>query len=150
MPSALPFRLLPSRLSERVDEFNRKREIQWFGFSGRYEVPCTAVICLSKPESGMLGGGGTDALNGGIIAAGFDAVCVLAAIAQYDVPAVVTLNLQLQFMRLALSIPQLQFRAQVLKSARFVCFAQAVLVEVGGESGHPIVVATASATLAPR
>jgi acyl-coenzyme A thioesterase PaaI-like protein len=149
-PLALPFRIRTSELGERLAEFNCRREIQWFGFSGQYEAPSSAVICLSQVEGGMLGGGGIDALNGGIIAAGFDAVCVLAAIAQFGACNVVTLNLQVQFMRLASLRPRHQFRAQVLKCGRHICFVQAVLVTEDKDDSVPIVLATATATLAPR
>jgi acyl-coenzyme A thioesterase PaaI-like protein len=129
-------------------EFNQRREVQWFGFEGRFEAPNSALIHMPNLDAGQLGGGGTDALNGGVIAAGFDAACVLAAMAPYDASVVLTLRLELQFMRLACPDHGLQFRAQVLKTARHFCFVQAVLATVGAEAQLPM--ASATAMLAPR
>jgi acyl-coenzyme A thioesterase PaaI-like protein len=147
MVAAIPFRVQPARLEEQLAEFNQRREVQWFGFEGRFEAPSSALIHLPNVDAGLLGGGGTDALNGGVIAAGVDAACVLAAMAQYDEGVVMTLRLELQFMRLAYPVHGLQFRAQVLKAARHFCFVQAVLVAVGAEAQAPL--ASATAMLAP-
>jgi acyl-coenzyme A thioesterase PaaI-like protein len=51
--------------------------------------------------AGVLGGGGTKALNGEVIAAVFDAAFVLAGLAQYEAEVVVTLELSVQFLSLA-------------------------------------------------
>lgn len=107
--------------------FNMRNEILWFGFQGAFEEPGTAVITFSRLETGALGGGGTPAVNGGVIAAGFDAAFVLAGLGQYDTDVVVTLDLSVQFLNLATVSPSLAFEAQVVRSAKNFCFAQGVL-----------------------
>lgn len=143
----VPFRLIPDRRAARLAVFNQRAEITWFGLHGAFEGKHDAVVRFTGLHAGVLGGGGAGAVNGGVIAAGFDAACVLAAIAQYDVDVVVTLTLQVQFLRLARASPDLAFRAQVLRSARQLCFVQAHLVD-GTDPDH-LPLAAASATLAP-
>jgi acyl-coenzyme A thioesterase PaaI-like protein len=50
---------------------------------------------------GLQGGGGTGAINGGVIAAGFDAVAVLTGLGHYETDTVVTVDLSVQFLALA-------------------------------------------------
>ena len=77
----------------------------------------------------MLGGGGTAATNGGVIAAGFDAVLVLASLGHYETDIVVTLDLSVQFLALARPSATLIFRAGVTRSARHFAFVQAELLD---------------------
>ncbi|MBC8055232.1 MAG: hypothetical protein H7Y61_01500, partial [Rhizobiales bacterium] len=77
------FRLPPDRLAARLAEFNQRREVSWFGLEGAFEGQGDAVVRFVRVDAGVLGGGGTAAINGGVIAAGFDAACVLAAAAQF-------------------------------------------------------------------
>jgi acyl-coenzyme A thioesterase PaaI-like protein len=144
--SGLPFALPADRLLARLAGFHARREIGWFGLQGRFDAPDSAVVRLARFEPGYLGGGGTDALNGGLIASGFDAVCVLAALGHVDTEVVATLTLQVQYLRLAEATPGLEFRAQALKVARHVVFVQAVLADFDRDRGPA---ATAHATLAP-
>ena len=144
----VPFRLPPERLSARLQDFNRRREITWFGLHGTLDGDEDAVVRFQAMDAGVLGGGGMAAINGGVVAAGFDAVCVLAAQAQFDVDVIVTLTLSVQFLRLARVSPGLEFRAQVSKSAKQVCFVQAQLMD--GKDAKAMPLATAMATLAPR
>jgi acyl-coenzyme A thioesterase PaaI-like protein len=144
----IPFRLPAERLALQVEAFNRRAEIGWFGFRAQLEAPAdAAVVRFERLDAGALGGGGTAAVNGGVIAAGFDAACVLAALCQYDTGTVVTLTLQVQYLRLARAGAGLEFRAAVTRSARSLCFVQGVLRDAS-EPGSPAL-ATASATLAP-
>ncbi len=142
----VPFWLTPERLSARLKAFNQRREITWFGLQGAFEGAQDAVVRFRTLDAGVLGGGGTAAVNGGVIAAGFDAVCVLAAQAQFDVDVVVTLTLQIQFLRLAHASLGLEFRAQVSKSTSQLCFVQAQLID--RSQAAPRVLSSALATLA--
>lgn len=144
----VPFRLHSARLSARLHDFNRRREITWFGLQGSFEGDEDAVVRFQAMDAGVLGGGGVAAINGGVVAAGFDAVCVLAAQAQFDVDVIVTLTLSVQFLRLARVSPGLEFRAQVSKSAKEVCFVQAQLLDSNDAEAMPM--AMAVATLSPR
>lgn len=144
--NGLPFALPAGQLEQRLAGFHARREIGWFGLQGRFDAPDSAVVCLARLEPGYLGGGGTDALNGGLIASGFDAACVLAALGHVDTEVVATLTLQIQYLRLAEVTPGLEFRAQALKVARHVVFVQAMLADRDGGRGPA---ATAHATLAP-
>jgi acyl-coenzyme A thioesterase PaaI-like protein len=144
----VPFRLPPERLSARLQAFNQRREIIWFGLQGSFDKEGDAVVRFQAMDAGVLGGGGVEAINGGVVAAGFDAVCVLAALAQFDVDVIVTLSLHVQFLRLAKASPGLEFRAQVSKSARQFCFVQAQLIDSSDAEAWPL--ASAVATLSPR
>lgn len=135
-------------LAERVARFNQRDEIVWFGLHGEVEGDGQACIRFSRLEAGFLGGGGVQAVNGGVIAAGFDAACVLAAWVQYDAAVVVTLTLNVQFLRLAHHSAHLAFRARVTKRSAHVCFVTAELVDAGALARGPL--ALAQATLAPR
>ncbi|WP_334187447.1 PaaI family thioesterase [Noviherbaspirillum sp.] len=112
-----------------------RNEIIWFGFQGAFEKPGTAIITFSRMEAGALGGGGTKAVNGGVIAAGFDAAFVLAGLGQYDTDVVVTLDLSVQFLNLAIASPSLAFEAQVVRSAKSFCFAHGVLRDRANPGG---------------
>lgn len=144
--NGLPFTLSPDRLEQRLAGFHGRREIAWLGLRGRFDAPASAMVRFGRLEPGYLGGGGTDALNGGLIATGFDAACVLAALGHLDTDVVATLTLQVQYLRLAVATPGLVFRAVALKVARHVVFVQASLEDPADERGPA---ATAHATLAP-
>lgn len=124
---AIPFRLSSERRIQRLEEFNNRREIQWFGFEGHYEEPGAAVVTFKSFNDGVLGGGGTSAINGGVISAGFDAAFVLAGLGQYDMDVVVTVELSVQFLSLAKVSNSLAFHAEVIRSAKNFCFAKGVL-----------------------
>ena len=140
-----PFRLVPAQREARLAGFARREEIAWFGFEGRYAGPAIAEIRLSRLHPGVLGGGGGAALNGGVIAAGFDAAVVLAGLGHFDADVVVTLELAVQFLSLARTEAPLAFRAGLTRTSRGFGFAQAMLAPAGG--GQPF--ATASAIVAP-
>jgi acyl-coenzyme A thioesterase PaaI-like protein len=106
-----------------VASFNRRAEIGWFGFEGRFAEPGVAEIVLAQPQPGWLGGGGVDAINGGVIAAGFDAAFVLAGLGHFDADVVVTLELSVQFLSLARADRPLLFQAAVTRSSRGFAFA---------------------------
>jgi acyl-coenzyme A thioesterase PaaI-like protein len=125
--TAVAFRVAPERRDAQLREFNARQEILWFGFRGAFVQPASAMITLDKLDAGTLGGGGTAALNGGVIAAGFDAAFVLAGLGQYEVDVVVTLELSVQFLHLALASPSLAFEAQVVRSARNFSFVRGFL-----------------------
>ena len=107
------------------------------------------LLDFARLEPGYLGGGGTEALNGGLIATGFDAVCVLVALGHVDTDTVATLTLQVQYLRLASTTPGLAFRAQALKVAKHVVFVQAVLEDQDTGRG-PAAIATATLAPLPR
>jgi acyl-coenzyme A thioesterase PaaI-like protein len=131
----------------RLQAFNRRTEIRSFGLIGSRSVSGDSVVRFERFEPGFLGGGGTSALNGGIIAAGFDAVCVLAALLRYDTDVVVTLTLNVEYLRVAKPGPQTHYRGTVTKRGRHVSFVRAELLANDGM--HMQTVATASATLSP-
>lgn len=145
--STVPFRLDDAAREARLREFNQRAEILWFGFHGAFETPGLAVVTLARLEPGLLGGGGTAALNGGVISAGFDAAVVLAGLAQYDAPAVVTLELSVRFLALARPAAGLAFRARVVRSSRRFAFVEAALSGAGDAEAGPF--ALASAMVAP-
>jgi len=144
---AIPFRLAPGRRIVRLQGFNARAEIKWFGFEGIFEEPGLATVRFQRLDSGVLGGGGTSAINGGVIAAGFDAAFVLAGLGQYDVDVVVTLELSVQFLSLARASESLAFQAQVVRSSKHFCFAKGVLVD--RKDANTPQFAMASAMLAP-
>jgi hypothetical protein len=75
--TALPFRLSSDALNAQLEQFNARQEIQWFGLRGAFQQPGEALVYFNDSSAGILGGGGIDAVNGGVIAAGFvcDEVC---------------------------------------------------------------------------
>src|SRR5512132_4319545 len=100
-PVHAPFRLSPERLQQQLAQFNARAEVRWFGFTASLRPPATIAVALGSLQAGVLGGGGTQAGNGGVIAAGFDAAFVLAGLTQYDSDVVVTLELSVKFLSLA-------------------------------------------------
>jgi acyl-coenzyme A thioesterase PaaI-like protein len=141
----LPFRLPQDERAPKLTTFNPRSEILWFGFEGGFVEPGLAEIRLARLQSGALGGGGVAALNGGVIAAGFDAAFVLAGLGHFESAVVVTLELSVQFLSLARTAQPLLFRSWLTKSARGFGFAQGVLA---AEAGGPAF-ATATAMVAP-
>lgn len=146
LPFAVPFALAPERLALRLADFHGRAEIAWLGLAGRFEGEGLAVARFERLTPGHLGGAGTNALNGGLIATGFDAACVLAALGHVDTEVVATLTLQVQYLRRAMASSSLMFRAWATKAARSVVFVHAVLED---PSRGPEPLAVAQATLAP-
>ena len=148
MPSLpTPFRLAPDRLASQLKQFNARKEIEWFGFQGAFEAPGYAVVSIARLDPGMLGGGGTAALNGGVIAAGFDGAFVLAGLGQYEASVVVTLELSVKFLDLAIASKPLEWRAHVVRSSKRFAFAEAALVDRADAQQRAV--AIASAMVAP-
>ena len=147
MPTpAVPFRLDAAARAAQLRQFNARAEIAWFGFAGDFVDPGEAVITFARIAQGALGGGGTQAVNGGVIAAGFDAAFVLAGLGHYDPPVVVTLERSVKFLSLARADPPLAFRAQVIRSARNFAFAEGRLAALDGSAPA---LASATAMVAP-
>jgi acyl-coenzyme A thioesterase PaaI-like protein len=128
-------------------DFNQRRELTLFGLVGHLNFPGAVGIRFTKIADEILGGGGVAAINGGVIAAGFDAACVLAALMQFETKTVVTLTLQIHYLRLAKQSGSLEFQAWVTKSAHHICFVQAALVDPNVTPVRSF--ATATSTLAP-
>ena len=147
LSSPTPFRLGPDRLESQSRQFNARKEIEWFGFRGSFEAPGDAVLSIACPDPGMLGGGGTAALNGGVIAAGFDGVFVLAGLSQYETEVVVTLELSVKFVNLAIASRPLEWRAHVVRSSKRFAFVEGALVDRANRHESPV--ALASAMVAP-
>ena len=145
--SHVPFRLSDERLQQQLKQFNARGEVRWFGFLGALHYPSTVLITLANVDPGMLGGGGTVAINGGIIAAGFDAAFVLAGLTQYESDVVVTVELSIKFLSLATVDKPLAFAASVVRSSRRFSFAQGLLGPQDALSGSAF--AIASAMVAP-
>jgi acyl-coenzyme A thioesterase PaaI-like protein len=140
---AVAFRLAPERRALQLQQFNARDEIRWFGFRGAFEDPTGALVTLTRLEGGALGGGGTAAVNGGVIAAGFDAAFVLAGLGHYDTEVVVTLELSVKFLSLAVASESLAWHVRVLRSARHFCFAEGCLADGAALAAPPLAVATA-------
>ena len=145
--SHVPFRLSDEQLQQQLKQFNARGEVRWFGFLGALYYPSTVLITLANVGVGMLGGGGTVAINGGIIAAGFDAAFVLAGLTQYESDVVVTLELSIKFLSLARVDKPLAFAASVVRSSRRFSFVQGLLGPQDALSGSAF--ATASGMVAP-
>src|SRR3569832_792823 len=94
----VPFRLDAPARRARLEAFNQRQEIRWFGFEGSLRDEGLAVVQVRHVHDGLLGGAGSVALNGGVISAGFDAACVLAASAHFEADVVVTLDLATRFL----------------------------------------------------
>jgi acyl-coenzyme A thioesterase PaaI-like protein len=143
----IPFRIGPDKLRQQLLQFNARSEVQWFGFCGALQAPATVIITPQSVGAGVLGGGGTSALNGGVIAAGFDAAFVLAGLAQYESGVVVTLELSVQFLSLARMDTSLAFMAGVVRSSRHFSYARGILASQDDLSGPAF--ATATGMVAP-
>lgn len=146
VPFALPFALPAELLAQRLEAFHGRAEIAWLGLAGCFEGAGMAVVRFERLTPGHLGGAGTHALNGGMIACGFDAACVLAALGHVDTEVVATLTLQVQYLRRATASASLVFRAGATKAAPSVVFVQAALED---PSRGPEPLAVAQATLTP-
>lgn len=143
MPSrALPFRLASDRLADQLRQFNSRSEIEWFGFHGEFEAPAFATLTISRPDPGLLGGGGTAAVNGGVIAAGFDGAFVLAGLGHYETKVVVTLELSVKFLDLAIDPASLAWRATVIRSSKRFAFVEAELIARSAHGARPVSIAS--------
>jgi len=146
-PPLVAFRLTPAQLERQLQQFNERAEVRWFGFAGAFQAPGTAVITVSRLGDGVLGGGGTSALNGGVIAAGLDAAFVLAGLGHYEGDVVVTTELSVQFLSLATIDRPLAFTAGVVRSSRRFSFVRGILAPVA-EPSTPVF-ASATGMVAP-
>ena len=140
--SAIPFRLSPECLHAQLAGFNARDEIEWFGFEGAFVAPGSASISFGRLRQGALGGGGVAAINGGVIAAGFDAAFVLAGLGHYETEVVVTLDLSVKFLSLARADTPMAFRAHAVRSARSFCFVEGALVSLQDTAGAAFAMAT--------
>ena len=143
LSSPTPFRLEPGRLASQLEQFNSRKEIEWFGFLGAFEAPGYAVVSIARLDPGMLGGGGAAAINGGVIAAGFDGAFVLAGLGQYESRVVVTIELSVKFLNLAIASKPLQWRAHVVRSSKRFAFAEGALVERDDANQRALAIAMA-------
>lgn len=139
----LSFRLGDEALVVKLASFNARREVKWFGLIGSFEEGCCARVCFATTVDGVLGGAGLDAINGGVVAAGFDAALVLAALGHYDTNNVATAQLSVQFLAPAIPSDALAFVACATRIGRRIGYAQAELRD------ERQVYATASGLLAP-
>jgi acyl-coenzyme A thioesterase PaaI-like protein len=139
----IAFRQSPIRRTQQLTQFNAREEISWFGFKGSFEEPGSAIITFTKFDAGLQGGGGTAAINGGVIAAGFDAAFVLAGLGHYETEVVVTLELSVKFLSLALVSESLAFRAHVVRSSKNFSFAEGFLSQGGAAANQHVAIATA-------
>jgi acyl-coenzyme A thioesterase PaaI-like protein len=139
----IPFRLNPQQRALQLRQFNDRKEVVWFGFEGSFCEPGTTIVRFKKLDAGLQGGGGTAAINGGVIAAGFDAAFVLAGLGHYESEVVVTLELSVKFLSLALASESLAFQAQVVRSARNFSFAEGFLADGTDPSAPRLAIATA-------
>ncbi len=142
-PAAVAFRLAPAQREQAARLFNARGEIRWFQFAGSFDERVACVRFADAPHAGLLGGGGTAAVNGGVIAAGFDAVAVLTGLGHYATDTVVTVDLSVQFLALAQAGPGLAWRGWATRTTRGLCFVQAALGDGAG------VFATAQAIVKP-
>lgn len=138
----VPFRLSATHLSTQLEAFNARHEVRWFGFEGSFAPPGRAVIRLSRLDDGLRGGGGTDALNGGVISAGFDAAFVLAGLGHYEADVVVTLELSVRFLSLATARASLAFQGHVVRSARSFAFVEGYLADAADPGGSHLAIAS--------
>jgi|GEM_PF-1695539 len=141
--SMVPFRLDPSKRESQLRQFNARTEIDWFGFEGSFQAPGSALIRFAQLRDGASGGGGTKAINGGVISAGFDAAFVLAGLGHYETEVVVTLELSVKFLSLATASPSLVFEGWVIRSARHFAFAEGSLRDSAQADGRHFAMATA-------
>ena len=124
---AVLFRLAASIREPKELRFNQRTDVRWFGLRGGVAEPGESVIYPLQREPRALGGGGTAALNGGLIAAGFDGAAVLVGPGHYDSDAVVTLHLSVRLSRLAHADVADQFAARGVKSTRAMAFVEGEL-----------------------
>jgi len=139
----VPFRLGTEARTGQLLQFNARKEVIWFGFQGSFREPGTTIIRFAKLAAGQQGGGGTNAINGGVIAAGFDAAFVLAGLGHYESEVVVTLELSVKFLSLALASESLAFQAHVIRSAKNFSFAEGFLSNAEDPSASHLAIATA-------
>lgn len=143
----VPFRLPAPIREQKALRFNERAEVRWFGFHGSFSETGESVVHLQHRDPGFLGGGGTAALNGGLIAAGFDAAAVLVGLGHYESDVVVTLDLSVRFLRLAHADVADEFVARVVKSTRAVAFVEGELHHAARPGDGPF--ATLTAMVAP-
>jgi acyl-coenzyme A thioesterase PaaI-like protein len=141
--AAVPFRLEAEQRERALRLFNARGEIQWFQFEATFDESIASVRLAAGPHRGLQGGGGSAALNGGVIAAGFDAVAVLTGLGHYATDTVVTVDLSVQFLALAEASVAPAWQGWATRTTRSLCFVQAVL------AGKGQVFATASAVVKP-
>ncbi len=144
LPAAppVPFRLDAVQRQRAQDLFNARSEIRWFGFRGTFG-DAVASIGFDGVHAGLQGGGGTAAVNGGVIAAGFDAAAVMAGLGHHETDTVVTVDLSVHFLALAQVSDALRWHGWATRTTRSLCFVQGALGD--GER----VFATASAVVKP-
>jgi len=140
---SVPFRLSAQQREAQLLQFNRRNEIVWFGFQGSFHEPGTSVIRFTRLDAGLQGGGGTNAINGGVISAGFDAAFVLAGLGHYESEVVVTLELSVKFLSLAVASEALAFRSHVVRSAKNFSFAEGFLSSGTDPATPHLAIATA-------
>lgn len=123
MSVTVPFRRSREERAELLADFASRAEIEWFGFTGAYQEG-VAVVTLKDANPAHAGGGGTaEALNGGMIAAGFDASAVLAAQGHFE-SRVATISLAVNFLSPALTSAAPRWVARAIRTTRDLAFIE--------------------------
>jgi acyl-coenzyme A thioesterase PaaI-like protein len=131
-------------LQALIAAFNMRPEVLWAGLEASIDADGGACIQLSPSATSALEGTGSGGLNGGLIAAGFDAAVILAALMAAGTDVVVTASLTVNYLRPAQLSHAPQWRASVTRSGRAIIHVEARL-EANGET-----CATAVAVTCPR
>lgn len=127
-----------------IAAFNARPEVLWAGLEGSVDPDGSACIRLSPSAASALEGTGSGGLNGGLIAAGFDAAVILAALMAADTDVVVTASLNVSYVQPARLSHAPRWRASATRSGRSIIHVAARL-EADGE-----LCATALAVTCPR
>ncbi len=122
----------PEALARYADAFNQSLTLRFFGVQLRFPDDATCEVVLDPIRDEHRGGLGSDAVNGGILAALFDLVIGCAPALLDPSRKSATVQLSLQFMR-PVRGRRLLLRSRVTRGGRTLVFAAAELLDEQGE-----------------
>ncbi|MFO0594363.1 MAG: PaaI family thioesterase [Myxococcaceae bacterium] len=121
----------PEQLARYADAFNQSQTLEHFGVKVRFPDLETVEVVLDPIKPEQRGGLGSDAVNGGVLAAIFDLVIGCAPALVDPTLRSATVQLSLQFMS-AVRGSKLTARAKVLKGGSTLVFASASIFDEQG------------------
>ncbi len=122
----------PEQLARYAEAFNQSETIRHFGVKLGFPDTDTCEVVLDPVQPGQRGGMGSDAVNGGVLAAIFDLVigCTPALVDPTRRSA--TVQLSINFMN-AVRGERLVARSKVTRGGSTLVFASAFIVDARGE-----------------
>lgn len=122
----------PEQLARYAEKFNQSLTLKAFGARLSFPDQETVEVLIDPIRPEQRGGLGTDAVNGGVLAAMFDLVIGCTPALLDPTRRTATVELSMHFMR-AVGGQRLRARAKVDRAGEVLCFSSAQILDDQGQ-----------------